>query len=265
MHPLTLEYQALEAIVRAAGVTIRQAFHASERSAYTLKGQQDYLTQTDAAVEWFVRSEIAQRFPGDGVLGEEEGGDLRTARLWIVDPVDGTANFARQVPHFCISVGFMAHGQVELGAIYEPLRDELFIAQRGQGAWCNGRRMAVSPVADLREASLEIGWSARVPVQRYLDWVTRSLAAGSAVRRAGSGALGLAYVADGRTDAYVEAHINAWDVAAGLLLVQESGGCVNDFWANDGLRQGNAVMATNAKLAEPLSALTAIALSRTGA
>ena len=260
MTPLLAEYQALESIVRAAGAVMRQAFMAPERAAYTMKGQQDYLTQTDAAVERLVRGQIAQRFPDDGVLGEEEGGDVHPERLWIVDPVDGTANFARQIPHFCISLALVQQGQPVLGAIYEPLRDELFIAQRGQGAWCNGRRMAVSSVADLRQASLEIGWAARVPAQHYLDWVTRSLAAGCAVRRAGSGALGLAYVADGRTDAYLEAHINAWDVAAGLLLVQEAGGCVNDFWAQDGLRQGNAVLASNAALAEPLHTLTGIDL-----
>lgn len=252
------EHQALEAIVRSAGQMIRSAFHAPERTAYTLKGQQDYLTLTDAAVERMVRSEIARYFPGDAVLGEEEGGAIDAQRLWIVDPVDGTANFARHIPHCCISLAFMHHGQTQVGAIYAPMHDELFIAERGHGAWCNGRRMAVSAVDDLRQASVEIGWSARMPEHPYLDWVGSSLRAGCSVRRAGSGALGLAYVADGRSEAYMEAHINAWDVAAGLLLVQEAGGHVNNFWANNGLGNGNPVLACNAPLVSALQQLSGL-------
>lgn len=250
--------QALEAIVRAAGAKMRDAFNAPDRPAYSLKGRQDYLTETDGAVERFVRAEIERHFPGDAVLGEEDGGALDPARLWIVDPIDGTANFARQVPHFCISLGLMVDGQMLAGAIYEPMHDELFIAERGHGAWCNGVRMQVSAVAELPAASIEVGWSARLPAEPYLALMRDAVNAGCAVRRAGSGSLGLAYVAAGRSEGYAEAHINSWDVSAGLLLVQEAGGRVNDFWSNDGLSKGNAVLATNAVLADELSVLTGI-------
>ena len=253
--------QALEAIVRAAGARMRTAFSASDRPAYSLKGRQDYLTETDGAIERFVRAEIERRFPGDAVLGEEDGGVLDASRLWIVDPIDGTANFARQVPHFCISLGLMVEGEMLAGAIYEPMHDELFIAERGHGAWCNGIRMQVRPVAELTAASIEVGWSARLPAAPYLKLIQDAVDAGCAVRRAGSGALGMAYVAAGRSEGYAEAHINAWDVAAGLLLVQEAGGQVNDFWSNDGLSQGNAVLATNAALADDLGVLTGIQLA----
>ena len=251
---------SIEAIVRAAGAMMRTAFDAPERPAYSLKGQQDYLTVTDGAVEQFVREQIARHFPGDGVLGEEGGGAVDAARLWIVDPIDGTANFARQIPHFCISLGLMVDGRIEAGAIYEPIHDELYIAERGKGAWLNGKPMRVSGIADLKASTVEVGWSTRIPVDTYLSMAGKAAHAGCSVRRAGSGSLGLAYVAAGRTEAYAEPHINSWDVAAGLLLVTEAGGHVNDFWANDGLRVGNPVLATNHALASALSELAGIPL-----
>ncbi len=250
----------LEAIVRGAGAMAHKAFTAEDKPAYSLKGRQDYLTATDGAVEQYVREQVAARFPGDGVLGEEAGGDTAVTRLWIVDPIDGTANFARQIPHFCISLGLMVDGRMEAGAIYEPMHDELYIAQRGQGAWLNGCRMRVSEVADIGASTVEIGWSTRIPVSTYVGMVDRAGHAGCSVRRAGSGSLGLAYVAAGRTEGYAEAHINAWDVAAGLLLVEEAGGRINDFWADGGLHRGNAVLVTNAALASEISVLTSIEL-----
>ena len=253
--------QAVKELVLSAGPLIRDAFLAPDRPAYTLKGQQDYLTETDLAVEQFVREQITQRFPQDSVLGEEGGGRTDAERLWIVDPIDGTANFARNIAHFCISLGVMVHGQLEAGAIYDPMRDELFLAGRGQGAWLNGQPIRVSNIDALTMASVEIGWSSRKPVDSYLDLLSRTMHTGCAVRRAGSGALGLAYVSAGRIECYAEQHINAWDVAAGLLLVTEAGGQVNDFWANGGLRQGNAVLASNTLLADSFSTLTQIPLA----
>ena len=253
--------KTLEEIVRAAGDMMRTAFTAPDKPTYSLKGRQDYLTAHDGAVEQYVREQIALRFPGDAVLGEEGGGAVDGPRLWIVDPIDGTANFARQIPHFCISLGLMVDGAVQAGAIYAPMSDELFIAQLGQGAWLNGQRMHVSAVADLTAASVEIGWSTRIPVDTYLGMAGKAAHAGCQVRRAGSGALGLAYVAAGRCEGYAEAHINSWDVAAGLLLVTEAGGRVNDFWAGDGVKSGNPVLASSALLGSQLSALTGIALA----
>ena len=211
-------------------------------------------------MELFVREQIAARFPGDGVLGEVAGGLVDGPRLWIGVPIDGTANFARQIPHFCISLGLMVNGQMQAGAIYEPMHDELYIAERGRGAWLNGKRMRVSTIADLKASTVEVGWSTRIPVDTYLAMAGRAAHAGCSVRRAGSGSLGLAYVAAGRTEGYAEPHINAWDVAAGLLLVTEAGGRINDFWGQDGLRVGNAVLVTNAALASALSSLAVITL-----
>ena len=252
--------QALEAIVRAAGAKMRDAFNAPDRPAYSLKGRQDYLTETDGAVERFVRAEIERHFPGDAVLGEEDGGTLDPARLWIVDPIDGTANFARQIPHYCISLGLIVDGKLEAGALYEPNQDELFIAQVGQGAWLNGQRMRVSDISDINASTVEIGWSTRIPVQTYLDMVGQAAHAGCSVRRAGSGALGLAYVAAGRIEAYAEHHINSWDVAGALLLITEAGGHVNNFWTPGAIENGNPILASNAALASTMQELFGIPL-----
>ncbi|MES2978229.1 MAG: inositol monophosphatase family protein [Pseudomonadota bacterium] len=250
-----------EAVVRAAGAMIHQAFHAPDRPAYSLKGRQDYLTATDGAVEQFVRDAITARLPGHAVMGEEAGGVTDAEHLWIVDPVDGTANFARQIPHCCISLGYLHKGKVQVGAVYDALHDELFIAERGHGARLNGKPIKVSSVAELNAATFEIGWSTRTPTSQYLGLVTRAVEAGCAVRRAGSGTLGLAYVAAGRIEGYAEAHINSWDVSAGLLLVEEAGGRVNDFWIPGAIANGNEVLVTNALLAHDLSRLAAMALA----
>jgi myo-inositol-1(or 4)-monophosphatase len=141
------------------------------------------------------------------------------------------------------------------------LHDELFLAERGHGARLNGAPIRVSSVADLTAATFEIGWSNRTAPEPYLKLVTSGVEAGCAVRRAGSGTLGLAYVAAGRTEAYAESHINSWDVAAGLLLVEEAGGRVNDFWTPGAIANGNEVLASNALLAKEVSALCGIPLA----
>ncbi len=245
-----------EAVVREGGRMIRAAFGHTE---FTFKGRQDYLTETDGAVERVVREMILAQFPDHSVLGEEEGGNAEAADLWIIDPIDGTANFARGIPHCCISLAYLHEGRPQVAAIYDPIHDELFFAERGQGARCNAKPMSVSNVASLDEASVEIGWSLRAPDQ-YVPIVQAAIAAGCVVRRTGSGALGLAYTAVGRVDAYISAHMNSWDCAAGLLLVEEAGGQVNDYWTQDAILQGNAVLATNALLGEQISRFAQIPL-----
>lgn len=253
------EIQWLQRVVRQVGAHMREAFaHAQERG-YTLKGQQDYLTQTDGEIEQLVREAVQASFPDDAFLGEETGGEVQAVpRLWVVDPIDGTANFARGIGHFCISLGLLTDGKPSLGAIYDPLHDELFWAAKGQGAYLNGERIQVSTVEQLPQAALEVGWNNRSAPLEYIQLVSRVIHSGAAFRRAGSGALGLAYVAAGRSDGYLELHINAWDVAAGLLLVTEAGGVVNDFWTPGALQSGNPVLACNAALAAATSAVAGI-------
>jgi myo-inositol-1(or 4)-monophosphatase len=233
------------------------------------KGRHDEVTAMDREVERFVRAAIERAFPDDAVLGEEDGasaGVSRAEHVWIIDPIDGTANYARGIAHYCVSIGVVRGGVPQVGALHDPSHDRLYWADRGQGAWLDEsgatRKLAVSPVDALTGATVECGWSLRRPQADYVSLVERTLTAGCAMRRAGSGALGLADVAAGRTEGYVELHINSWDCAAGLLLVQEAGGRINDFFAGDGLLSGNPILATNAALADALSALARIPLQR---
>lgn len=250
----------LMAAIAEAGNAVR-AFRAEpERLAVGLKGHQDFITAADGAVERLLRERLIGAFPADAFLGEETGGDAGE-RLWVVDPIDGTANFARGLPHFCISVALVEGPEMRLGAILDPVLDELYFARSGRGATRNGHAITASPTESLGEAAVEIGWSTRVPDARYLECVARTLATGAAVRRGGSGALGLAWVADGRQDAYAELHINAWDCLAGLLIVREAGGRISPFLANGGLAHGAPILASAPGIAPAMSDLTGIPLA----
>jgi myo-inositol-1(or 4)-monophosphatase len=248
---------AIAAIAHEAGQLAKRHFADPEASAAQIKGRQDVVTEADGAVERLIKARIAQAFPDDAVFGEESGGAFGE-RVWVVDPIDGTANFARKSPHFCVSIAYLEAGRIELGAIAAPVTDELFTARRGAGAFLNGVRMRVSGESDLNRAVVECGWSARRPNADYTRMVQRLLDAGGVFRRAGSGALGLAYVADGRLEGYCELHINSWDCLAGILMIEEAGGWVNDFLAGDGLRQGNAILGCTPALREALVRLTGI-------
>lgn len=230
-------------------------------SPTSMKGRHDVLTEMDRAIERHVRAAIAARYPDDAVIGEEDGG-APGERVWIIDPIDGTANYARGIAHYCVSIGYLEHGVPTVGALHDPSHERLYSAERGQGAWMNDVRLAVSPCADIGAATVECGWSVRRSTADYLALVGRVMHAGCAMRRAGSGALGLADVAAGRIEAYCEMHINSWDCAAGILLVTEAGGRVNDFFAGEAttaITAGNALIATNHALGDQLARVIAIA------
>jgi myo-inositol-1(or 4)-monophosphatase len=252
-------------LAQEAGRLAHTGFGPLGMQGVSMKGRHDVLTEMDGKVERFIREQIALRFPLDAVLGEEDGasrGAHEAEHLWIVDPIDGTANYARGIAHYCVSIGVMRRGTLVAGAIHDPSHERLYWAGAGTGAWMNGQRIAVSPQPDLRAATVECGWSTRRSTHEYLTMVERVFDAGAQMRRAGSGALGLADVAAGRVEGYCELHINAWDCAAGVLLVREAGGFTNDFFAGDALNQGNALIATNAALAGPLAVAIGIELSR---
>lgn len=251
-------YDFCRALARDAGKLAHTAFGTS---AVSHKGRHDVVTAMDREVERFIRAALTRRFPDDAIIGEEDGGSAGE-HLWLIDPIDGTANFARGLPRYCVSIGYVEHGVPTLGALYDPSHDWLYSAARGEGAWLDGHRLAVSPVADLGAATVECGWSTRRPAQAYVDLIARVMHAGVAIRRAGSGALGLADVAAGRAECYTELHINAWDCAAGIILVTEAGGCVSDFFGGDGVRSGNPLIATNAGLAGKLSQIVGVPVVR---
>jgi myo-inositol-1(or 4)-monophosphatase len=256
-------YLAALGLAQEAGALAMGYFTNRERLAVSMKGAQDWLTAADGAVEEFIRGRIAEAFPGDGFMGEEMGanGDAGEAdNLWIVDPIDGTHNFARGHPLWCVSIGFVRRGRPEIGVIAAPAMGETYAARRGHGATRNGARIAVSEIEDFSRASIEVGWSTRRPAAAYQALVKAVMDEGAAAKRCGSGALGLAFVADGRSEAYLEMHINSWDVAAGLIIVTEAGGVTNAFFAGDALTSGNPVLAAPPALAGRLSEISGIAL-----
>ncbi len=256
---LNQRYLAAQGVAREAGAIMKRRF--DDRSSFTLgyKGHQDYITEVDGQIERLVIDRLGGAFAGDGFIGEE-GGGTEADSLWVIDPIDGTANFARGIPHFCISIAHVSKGIPDIGVIYDPVCDEMFAAMRGRGAWLNGARMAVSGTSDMRSANIEIGWNMRSGMDSFLDVVQKIVATGSGMIRSGSGALGVAYVAAGRIDGYCETHINAWDVLAGIVLVQEAGGLCNDFLAGGGLRRGNPILACTPALAPVLAEVSGIAL-----
>jgi len=249
---------AAQAVAREAGAMARRRF--LDRSfTVGFKGPHDYLTEVDQETEAFIAERLLQVFPTDGFVGEEskarpagEGG-----AAWVVDPIDGTANFARGVPHFCVSIACIAANKVEVGVIYDPIRDELFASRRGGGARLNGAPLRASGVTALVSSQIEVGWNVRAGAEQFVNLVRRVASAGASPSRTGSGALALAYVAAGRRDGFVEHHINAWDCLAGILLVEEAGGYVSDYLRGDGLAEGNALVACAAGLKDALIAAAA--------
>jgi len=245
-----------EDIIRAAGKLA--SAHFANRSALAIdrKGAQDLVSAADREAEAFIVSALGREFPEDGVLGEEGASrGLDAAAVWVIDPIDGTRNFLTGVPFWCISIGLYAGGRSVLGLIYHPAEDELFAAQEGGGAVVNGVTMRVSGETDITRARVDLSFSNRESPAKHAEALGALLKAGGEYARLGSGALGLAYVAAGRFDAFWGGAFNSWDAAAGLCLVTEAGGTVSDFYANDGLTRGNAILAATPGLTDTVSRL----------
>ncbi len=242
--PLTLAIQ----VAREAGTVVRQGFGKVQRLDF--KGAVNPVTETDTAAEALILARLRAAFPEHAILGEETGGSPWNVPgpIWLVDPLDGTNNFAHGFPHFCVSIGLMSAGELQVGVVYDPLRDELFTAQRGAGATLNGAPIHVTSVARLADAFLAtgFGYNRRVAAdnntRRLDDFLRRS----QGVRRAGSAALDMAYVACGRFDGYWESYLSPWDLAAGVLLVQEAGGRCSDYSGGTAhLHSGREVLVSN--------------------
>lgn len=208
-----------------------------------LKGRQDWLTEADGAVEAFISDALAEAFPEDGFQGEETGRGRTGALRWVVDPIDGTSNYARGADRWCVSLGLIEERTPLLGVIFAPALHETFTARHGAGAFRNGLPIHASTERDLTRAIVEVGWSPRRPLARFHRLLQGVMAQGAAVRLGGSGALGLVDVAVGRSDAYVELHINLWDVAAALAILGEAGAWVSPFLEGRGPEAGNPILA----------------------
>jgi myo-inositol-1(or 4)-monophosphatase len=209
----------------------------------TLKGHQDWVTEADTTIERFLSAELVAAFPADGFQGEEGGISRGGALRWVVDPIDGTSNYARGATRFCVSIACLEGDTPLIGVIAAPAVLEIVSARFGHGAWLNGVAIRAAETTVASQAIIEVGWSRRRPNADYLAVCERVLAGGSGLRHGGSGALGLVDVAIGRLDGYAELHINLWDVAAALAILREAGARVSDFMGADGGAAGNAIFA----------------------
>ncbi|MCX5570662.1 inositol monophosphatase family protein [Kaistia nematophila] len=238
-------------IAREAGAIARRYFEAGDSIRATEKGAHDLVTEADLEIDRFLIGRLGQAFPGDGILTEESGGG-EAANLWVIDPIDGTTNFSRRIPHFAMSIAFHAEGRTESGVVYNPILDEMFVARRGFGATCNGRSIRVRETRGPTDALIDAGYSSKRPLVDYVALVGRLLENGFAFVQNGSAAIGLAQLACGRIDGYCELFLHSWDVLAGLLLVEEAGGWTSDFTAGGGLLNGNAVLASTPAIREAM-------------
>jgi myo-inositol-1(or 4)-monophosphatase len=254
------------AIAREAGARLREFFSQGVETEY--KGDVDLVTVADRTAEKLIRERLSETFPEHGIFGEEGTRDrLEGEFRWYVDPLDGTTNFAHGLPQFCVSLGLEqrpaglapdADGTMVAAVIYDPLRDDLFVAERGRGAQLNGKPMHVSKTPELAEALVATGFPSRKRnespnIHFYHEFSLRS----HGVRRAGSAALDLAYVAAGRLDAFWEFNINPWDTAAGFLLVEEAGGKMTGFSGQPFRLDSREILASNGLIHAELVSLFA--------
>lgn len=226
MHP---DLEVALAAARAGAAVVREGFESAPE--VRMKGEVDPVSAVDTAAEEAVMSTIESRCPGEPTLGEESGGAGWDAdRVWIVDPLDGTVNFLHGIPHFAVSVAVWEAGQAVAGVIIDVSREEEFTAAAGEGAWCNSQPMRVSSCSDMVGAVIAtgFGYDRRQRAATYAQQMGEVLAEAQGIRRLGSAALDLAWVARGRYDGYWEHGLSPWDAAAGALLVSEAGGTVSD-------------------------------------
>lgn len=216
----------------------------------------DIVTEVDKACEKLIVDGIAKDFPGHDILAEEGSGGRRSSEYrWIIDPLDGTSNFAHAYPHFATSIALEHKGEIIIGVIFDPNRNELFVAEKGKGATLNGRRIKVSDTSELKNALLDTGFAYNKKVEEqehnvphFIDF----LRAAHTIRRDGAAALDLCYVACGRFDGFWELYLKPWDIAAGSLLVKEAGGEVSLFNGSKFDIYGTQILASNGKLHEKM-------------
>jgi myo-inositol-1(or 4)-monophosphatase len=219
----------LEQMARQAGRILSEGYEKNFQVDY--KGEIDLVTEIDRLSEDYILGEISRKFPGHSIMAEESGDtNGSTEHLWIVDPLDGTVNYAHGVPLFSVAIAYAHRGALTLGAVYDPMRDEMFLAEKGCGSWLNGRPLRVKQVADLGHSLLVTGfpYDVRTTPNNNLDNYAKFALNSQGVRRLGSAALDLCYVGAGRFDGYWELSLKAWDLCAGALVAMEAGAKVTD-------------------------------------
>jgi myo-inositol-1(or 4)-monophosphatase len=251
-----MELEVAVVAAKAAGEVLHSSFGRQQQIRY--KGEVDLVTEVDERAEQTIREILLAAYPDYGVLAEEGGrlqgeGDAR----WIVDPLDGTTNYTHGLPIFSVSIALESAGRTVLGVVYDPLREETYVAEHSRGATLNGEPIKVSSVQELRRALLVTGFPYdRDEMPAALELFGRFAMLTQGMRRLGSAALDLCYVAAGRLDGYYERGIHAWDVAAGALILEEAGGKVTDYRGSELYLEGREIVASNGRLHPAITQLT---------
>jgi myo-inositol-1(or 4)-monophosphatase len=244
VHPMHPMLNTAISAARKAGNIISRSMDRVDTLTITSKAQNDFVTEVDQKAEVAIIETISRAYPGHSFLGEESGRSGDSEYLWIIDPLDGTTNFLHGFPQFAVSIALEYRGEITQGVVYDPVSQELFTASKGDGAQLNNRRLRVTKQRGLEGALLGTGFPFKQ--QQHLDTYLETFKAlfpdTAGIRRPGSAALDLAYLAAGRIDGFWEIGLSPWDMAAGVLLVKEAGGAVGDFSGGDEyLKTGNVV------------------------
>lgn len=243
---------------RAAGDVLN--YYSSRDKLVEFKGQANLVTVADKKSEELIIGGILSRYPSHSILAEESGITQPGASVqWIIDPLDGTTNFAHGYPFYCVSIAVEENGEVVCGAVYDPVRDEMYSAGRGSGAYCNGDRLHVSHVGPLSQALLITGfpYNFRERLQTVIRQFEKFLVASQAVRRGGAAALDLCYVASGRLDGFWELYLQPWDTAAGRIILEEAGGKITDFKGTPFSIYMKEILASNGRIHDEMMAVLA--------
>ena len=241
----------IKACRKASRVLIRD-FGEIEKLQVSIKGPGDYVTASDKKVEKILIEELQKARPNYSILSEEIGHISNDESFkWIIDPIDGTSNFLHGIPHFAISVGLEHNKEIICGIVYDPIKDEMFIAEKGKGSFMNNQRMRVSARSKLKDCIIFSGgprYGSKNKDLIFDEYKKFSLKVNIAIRKLGSASLDMAYVAAGRCDGFWQRELKYWDVAAGVILIKEAGGFVCDFNGEDKYIENKTILATNSKI-----------------
>ncbi|SLN38168.1 Inositol-1-monophosphatase [Roseovarius litorisediminis] len=242
---------------RKAGRALAKDFREVENLQVSMKGAGDFVSRADIAAEQIIKSELMNARPTYGWLAEEGGGEegKDPTRRWIVDPLDGTTNFLHGLPHWAVSIALEHKGQIVAGVIYDPTKDEAFFAEKGEGAWMNESRLRVSGRSKMIESIFATGlpFGGRADLPDTLQDLAQLLPTCAGVRRWGSAALDMAYVAAGRYDGFWERRLNPWDMAAGIIIVREAGGLIQPLDPNGDILEDGEVICANEAIFDKFS------------
>jgi len=237
---------------RKAAKTLIRDFGEVENLQVSLKGPGDYVTASDKKVEKILIDELLKARPSYSVLSEEIG-EINNDKSfrWIIDPIDGTSNFLHGIPHFAMSLALEHEKEIICGIVYDPIKDEMFVAEKNNGSYVNNKRMRVSARSKLKECIIFSGgprYESKNKELVFEEYKKFSSKVNTAIRKLGSASLDMAYVAAGRCDGFWQRDLNYWDIAAGIILVKESGGLVTDFKGENEYIQNKTILATNSKI-----------------